>query len=66
MQDINIQTNPKLYRACQKFFAAGYEQKPYPRPLNKIKVALRPPLKEAYREGQEQYHSETRVFGAAV
>jgi hypothetical protein len=69
MQDINIATNPRLYRACQRFFEAGYEQKPYPRPLNKVKVSMRPPLKEAYREGREQYQSEMRLaamFGGAV
>jgi hypothetical protein len=60
-QDINIATNPKLYRACQRFYAAGYKQKPYPRPLNKVQVSMRLSLKRAYREGLEQHQSEVRL-----
>jgi hypothetical protein len=51
--EINLATNPILYRACQRFFDAGYQRKPYPRPLNRIKVAQRPFLKEAYDDGLE-------------
>jgi hypothetical protein len=61
MMEINIVTNPQLYRQCQRFFAAGYERKPYPRPLNKVKVLMRPPLREAYREGRELSEVRTAV-----
>ena len=59
--DINIATNSKLYRACQRFFAAGYEQRRYPRPLNTISASIRGPLRRAYREGKTLYSSEQRL-----
>lgn len=62
MENITIATNPRLYRACQKFFAAGCKRKPHPS-LTKFKVAERPPLKEAYAVGREQYEFEMRLEG---
>lgn len=59
--DINVVTNPQLYRACPKFFDAGYEQRHYPRPLNTISASIRGPLRRAYREGRALYSSEVRL-----
>ena len=64
MQDIsavNIVTNPKLYKMLCKFYAAGYECRRYPRPLNKVRHSMRDPLRQAYSEGVSQRRTEARL-----
>ena len=67
MQDIstvNIVTNPKLYKMLCRFYAAGYEDRRYPRPLNKVRHSIRPALLQVYEEGAAQSKSEIRLARA--
>ncbi len=67
MQDIsavNIVTNPKLYKMLCRFYEAGYEDQGYPRPLSRVSVSTRRPLRHAYREGEAQRQSEVRLARA--
>ncbi len=67
MQDIsevNIVTNPKLYKMLSIFYAAGYERRRYPRPLNKVRHSMREPLRQVYQEGRHE--SEKWQVGATA
>ena len=50
--DITIETHPKLYPLVYRFYAAGFERRRYPRPLNKVRRSLRPVLRHIYEEGR--------------
>lgn len=47
-----------------KFYAAGYDNRKFPRPLNHVPVAVRAPLRRAYRDGEQQRNSEERLYRA--
>jgi len=44
-----------------KFYEAGYESRRNPRPLSSVAVAIRRPLRQAYRDGEAQRKSEVRL-----